>query len=107
MILTFVKDTLAELDKNKETIPTLEAFLVGRSQTDVYSIVYSRFIPCIASTRYYKEELHERLCNKDDTRELFTKSDEAFTLLILENYYERWRDIYKQNGGPPRQRVRS
>jgi hypothetical protein len=35
---------------------------------------------------------------------LCTASDEAFTLLLLENSYARWVDIYETSGGIPSQR---
>lgn len=42
---------------------------------------------------------------KDTTTiELCTASDEAFTLLLLENSYARWENIYDTNGGIPTQR---
>ena len=46
-----------------------------------------------------------RMQQKDNNTELFTKSDEAFTLLLLENYWDRWMDIYRKSDGSPKQRV--
>ena len=98
---------MADLEDNNQTIPTIGEYLRGRSQTHTYSIVYGKFIPCIASTKVYKEKIRERILEKDDNTELFTKSDEAFTLLLLENYYDRWMDIYKHNGGITRRKLGS
>ena len=42
---------------------------------------------------------------KDATvNDLCTASDEAFTLLLLENSYARWVSIYEREGGIPSQR---
>ena len=77
----------------------MDEYLDGRRDEKVYRIVYEHFIPAISSSEHYKAALTTRLTNPAYNKELFTKSDEAFTLLLLENYFERWMDIYKENGG--------
>ena len=82
-------------------MPTLEEYLEGRTLPSAYRIVYEMFIPSIASSETFKMQMGQRMRNEKDTRELYTKSDEAFTLLLLENYYDRWMDIYQNHGGRP------
>ena len=98
---------IADLEANNKTVPKLQEYLQGRKLTSVYMIVYDKFIPCIASSKFYKESVRERLLDKNNNSELFTQSDEAFTLLVLENYFHRWMDIYKKEDGIPRRRVGS
>ena len=107
MVLTNCKDTIADLEEKKSSVPTLAEFLQGRSLTATYSIVYGKFIPCISSSKVYKQEIRERLLDKNDNSELFSMSDEAFTLLLLENYFDRWMDIYTKEGGVPRRKIGS
>jgi hypothetical protein len=83
----------------KREFPRLEEFLNLRFDFEVYKIVYEHFIPAISSSSYYKEEMETRMSNAADNRELFSKSDEAFALLLLENYYDRWTDIFKKSDG--------
>lgn len=72
-----------------------------RPAGELYKIVYESFIPAVATTDFYKQHLKVRMSNLTDNRELFTVSDEAFTLLLLENYYDRWMDIFMKFGAEP------
>ena len=52
------------------------------------------------------ELFKQRLQGTDETlknREICTVSDEAFALLLLENSYDRWKDIFEKRGGIPQQ----
>jgi hypothetical protein len=105
--LTFVC-LLDEVVRRKEegtTLPTLSEVLEGRKLQETYSLVYSKFLPRIASARNYKEEMRARLEDPNNNSELFTHSDEAFTLVVLENYWDRWIDECKD--GMPRARIGS
>ena len=48
-------------------------------------------MPCVVGRRLYKKRL--RIFPKKDS-DMFTASDEAFMLLLLENSWRRWLDIY-------------
>jgi hypothetical protein len=94
---------LDEVIRPKEegtTLPTLCEVLEGRKLQEMYSSVCSKFLLPIASTRNYKEEMRARLEDPNNNSELFTHSDEAFTLVVLENYWDRWIDKCKD--GMPR-----
>ena len=81
----------------------MNEFLKGRILPETYKIVYERFLPCVASSKTYKREMNIRMQDPLDNSELYSISDEAFTLLGLENYWDRWMDQCKD--GMPRQRV--
>ena len=76
----------------------MSAFLKGRKQEKVYSVFFDRFVCCITGKTWFKSKIKEE---SSDQQEICTASDEAFTLLLLENSYERWADIYKNTGGRP------
>lgn len=92
---------MEKLKADKKSVPKLKEYIEGRVEDEIYNVVYSTFIPAVSTTEYYKYNLAVRMRSTSDYRELFTKSDEAFTLLLLENYYDRWIDIYKRHGGEP------
>ena len=49
-------------------------------------------------------ELYRQRIKDTTESDLCTASDEAFALLLLENSYARWENIYDNNGGIPPQR---
>jgi hypothetical protein len=55
-------------------------------------VLMERFAPCVVGKTTYKNRL--RAAKQD--AELFTTSDEAFLLLVLENAYDRWVDIFQR-----------
>jgi len=69
----------------------LSQFLQGRKCEMVFRLGLERFVPCVVGRRLYKKRL--RIFPKKDSA-LFTASDEAFMLLLLENSWSRWLDIY-------------
>ena len=67
-------------------------FIQGRTDPSV-SILFQHFVPCVVGKKKFKAKLSEHLTLD---AEICSVSDEAFTLLLLENQYDRWTDIYKQ-----------
>jgi len=55
--------------------------------------------------RWGQEQMRARLEDPNNNSELFTHSDEAFTLVVLENYWDRWIDECKD--GMPRPQIES
>lgn len=53
-----------------------------------------RFVPCAVGKRTFRARVK---CN--DANELCTISDEALMLILLENNDERYKDIYRKQGG--------
>jgi len=69
----------------------LEEFLQGRKCPEVFHLVLEKFVPAVVGRRLYRKRL--KVCPRDDNG-LFSASDEAFMLLLLENSWNRWVDIY-------------
>jgi hypothetical protein len=72
----------------------MAAFLEGRKNKEAYSVFYEVFVPCITKKNVYEHRLQEHpgiVCSKH----LCTPSDEALGLVMLENSYDRWMDIYR------------
>jgi hypothetical protein len=90
--------------KNKPpvTIPalTMKEFLEGRKNSDAYSVFMERFLPCVTMKTSWDRRLAtaDPDCTKN-MKSLCTVSDEAFALLLLENSYDRWLDIFTTNKG--------
>lgn len=78
---------------------TLEEFLLGRECEHTYHVMLNKFVPCVVGRGLYKKRLSSR--PRHEAR-LFTASDEAFLLLVLENAWDRWVDIYETDA-PGRQ----
>ena len=93
---TFGKGKRSKSDTYTCTPPyTLEEFLEGRSNFESYAVFYTTFIPTIGRKTFWREQV---LSAKDD-KDVATRSNEAFALLVLENHWERWLDIFCLNKG--------
>ena len=77
------------------SVPTIVDLCNGRINEEQHKQVYLRFIPCITG----KSAFSNRLLTATKESDLCTRSDEALTLLLLENSYDRWIDIYKKAEG--------
>jgi hypothetical protein len=69
----------------------MKDFCQGRQETGTLAL-FQYFIPCFIGKKKFKMKLCEQL--KDDA-DICTVSDEVFTLLLLENQYDCWLDIYE------------
>ena len=76
-------------------VPDINVLCGGREDEAKYREVYLRFVPCITG----KSVFANRLLTATKEKDLCTRSDEALTLLLLENSYDRWIDIYKKADG--------
>ena len=72
---------------------SLATLVGGRARFTVFELLLDRFVPCVVGKNTFKKRLDTNPVKDND---LFTVSDEAFMLLILENSYERWVDIFDQ-----------
>jgi hypothetical protein len=85
--------------------PDKNDFCKGRKTDNktLYTVFFTRFIPAVVGPELFRRRLQ---ANNDviSPDELCSISDEAFALLLLENSYDRWQDIYEQTGGIPTQR---
>ena len=71
----------------------------GRKNKEAYRVFYKRFVPAVVGPDLYRQRVRD-----NNEAEPSTASDEAFALLLLENNYERWVDIYVKSKGIPIQR---
>ena len=74
---------------------SLEEFLEGRKNYSAYAVFYRYFIPAIGRKTFWREQV---LAATDD-KDVATRSNEAFALLVLENHWARWLDIFCLNKG--------
>ena len=85
------------------TRPGGDSFCQGRKNKKTYKTFFSRFVPAVVGPELFRQRLQDATGDTSaDT--LCTVSDEAFALLLVENSYDRWTDIYKKTGGIPKQR---
>jgi hypothetical protein len=77
---------------------TLNDFLEMRRNTEAYTVFYSTFLPVVVG----RSLLKKLVADKDTVEEVATISDEALTLLGLENYGDRWDDIFTRCEGDVR-----
>jgi hypothetical protein len=84
----------------------MEHFLVGRIHVEAYTVFFEHFVPCALKKTEWERRIAMAGTHTESTDHfLSTVSDEAFALLLLENSYDRWFDLYKSNeGGVMRQR---
>lgn len=79
---------------------SLTALLQGRgangNANKAYVVVYDKFLPCIVG----KTKWRERLTYVQHDKDLSSPTDEALCLLFLENYYDRWMDLYQIANAP-------
>ena len=74
---------------------SMEAFLDMRDNPETYEVFFTWFIPAIGRKTYWKHIVAN--AEKDD--DITTISNEAFVLLVLENNWDCWLEIFKRNDG--------
>ena len=80
--------------KAKQAAPfDINDFLQLRRRPEAYIVFFMHFIKCI--TR--KSTFERKLSTAKTYDDICTVSDEAFALLVLENSWDRWSDLYKQD----------
>jgi hypothetical protein len=102
-----VKDTLERMKGVDVAMPRLDEFLEGRKFECVFELLYGTFLPQVATSELYKSQMDSRMYDDNNNNEIYSVSDEAFTLLLLENYWDRWVDIFNKKDGVPERRTGS
>jgi hypothetical protein len=69
----------------KNELPEKSALLVPRKDAETFAIFCNAFLSCTVGKVTYKERVMEERISS-----FVTISDEAYTLLYLENCYDRW-----------------
>ncbi len=78
----------------------------GRKHPKMYAIFFDHFLPCVIKKTVF--DCQVGVATNDST--LCTVSDEAFALLLLENSFNRWMDIFQLQKGevtPKRERTKT
>ena len=83
--LTAVSRFSAELIK-KQALPEKDALLAPRKDPEVFSIFSDSFLACLVGKMSYKSSVKNQRISS-----FVTVSDEAYTLLYLENCYDSWK----------------
>ena len=90
--------------KQKITTPAflLTDFLEGRKNEEAYTVFFEHFVPCATKKTVWDQRLEKAQTNHGQTKsnQLCSVSDKAFALLLLENSFERWLDLFTNNKGP-------
>lgn len=71
----------------------IKDFLQGRRKPASYIVFMKHFIKCITKKTRYEANL--KTAETDD--DICTASDEAFALLLVENCWEKWYDMYDKD----------
>jgi hypothetical protein len=79
------RNTSLELHQ-ANNLPELQEFLFKRAKPNAYFIFYDKFLPCVVGKNYWKKTVPGKLVT-----EIATASDEALTLLIMENSWDCWK----------------
>ena len=75
---------------------SLHEFLQGRENQEVYEVFMTKFAWCVVAR---KTEWQSRVLAAETDRDVLSVSDEAFALIVLENNWSRWIDVFNINGG--------
>ncbi len=94
--------------KKKITKPAfaMKELAEGRKNVEAYTAFFDHFVPCATKKTLWDRRIAKAMSNSASKKcqNLCTISDEAFALLLLENSFDRWLDIFLNNKGPVMQR---
>jgi hypothetical protein len=79
----------------------MDEFLQGRNNEEAYTVFFERFMPCATRKTSWDQRISMATSRGGS---ICTSSDEAFALLLLENSYDRWLDIFSNCPGAVMQR---
>jgi hypothetical protein len=71
-------------------MPNLDRIQSMRTKPESYAYFCVHFIPAIVGERNWTKLCRATMGVKETFKRLVTVSDEAFALLLLENYWDRW-----------------
>ena len=90
--IPFTTEYLTECKQNNVRPYTMDEFCRGRADLGSFEIYFKNFVPAIVAKNKFKLRL---FAPTSDDQQMCTVSDEACTLLLLENNYDRWVDVHK------------
>ena len=86
----------AQLDRHG-LMPDLTEMLCMRSNREAYRFYWMVFGPHVYGKDSYRKDVFAPFMSVDMARKVFTESDEAWGLLILEDNWELWWDLAEQD----------
>jgi hypothetical protein len=99
---------ISTFGKKKITKPAIamKDIVEGRKNEEAYSAFFEHFLPCATKKTLWDRHIAKAVSNSNSKKfqSLCTISDEAFALLLLENSYNQWLDLFLNNRGPVMQR---
>ena len=100
-----MEDYLGELDFSQNQPIRIEKFLALRGDEEVHTEFVQRFVKLIVGVSIFHNRIKDSRRSPDH---LYTVTDEAFALLLLENSYDCWLDLFRKSGNrkPPTKRKR-
>ena len=106
MLDTAVDPTKSSKKKEGKAKFKIIDFMRGREKVEAYRTFFDVFLPCATKKTNWERQISRSDPNdeKNENMILCTVSDEAFALLLLENSYDRWCDLYFNNKGALLQR---
>jgi hypothetical protein len=75
--------------------------LEGRKNQEAYTVLFEQFVPCVTKKTVWDIRLAQAQTKHGSSRlkSLCSVSDEAFALLLLEDSFERWLDLFSNHKG--------
>jgi hypothetical protein len=76
--------------------------LEGRKNQEAYTVLFEQFVPCVTKKTVWDIGLAQAQTKHGSSRlkSLCSVSDEAFALLLLENSFEQWLDLFSNHKAP-------
>ena len=71
-------------------------FMKGQEKVEAYRTFFDVFLPCATKKTNWERQISRGDPNDERSEDMIlcTVSDEAFALLLLENSYDRWCNLY-------------
>ncbi len=106
MLETAVDPTKVPKKKEGKAKFKIIDFMKGREKVEAYRTFFDVFQPCATKKTNWERQISRGDPNDERSEDMIlcTVSDEAFALLLLENSYDRWCDLYFNNKGALLQR---
>ena len=82
-------------DTSKKVLYNIDDWLKMRQNYKAYCVFYTKFVRAVVGKRPFRSRLRSIATGGA----IATVSDEALTLLGIENSCEMWNDVYKKSGG--------
>jgi hypothetical protein len=78
----------------------MEDFLKGRIPVEAFTVFFDHFVPCALKQMEWERRIAMAGTHTESTDDFLSPvSGKAFALLLLENNYDRWFDLYTSNEG--------